>query len=147
MRLIRLLLGIVIWTCGGLLANLHAQTILAILPVMQQTPSWCWLATGEMIFKYYHIPPNAPNYQCGEARGQGANFTGLPGQLAVAGPCWANCLPCATFLQASMSLVPLTQGQIKAEIDAGHPIICRHFSRDANVASRAIGARSTDCRL
>ncbi|MEK0422069.1 MAG: hypothetical protein RLZZ161_1920 [Bacteroidota bacterium] len=40
---------------------------LNIPPVIQQTPVWCWLAVGEMVFKYYGLPTVNPagNYQCG----------------------------------------------------------------------------------
>jgi hypothetical protein len=128
-----------------------AQTVLNIVPVMQQTGSWCWLATGQMIFQYYGIPANHPtDFQCGEARGQGAIATGGTGQLAFAGPCWANCYACGGVgagtikgiynlitqypmivastagnrksLQAQFAIAPLSIAAIKVEIDAGHPI-------------------------
>lgn len=40
---------------------------LEIPPVEQQTQVWCWLATGEMIFKYFNVANANPNgnYQCG----------------------------------------------------------------------------------
>lgn len=42
------------------------QNTLSILPVMQQTKVWCWLACGEMIFKHFGIPSyNNQSYQCG----------------------------------------------------------------------------------
>ncbi|CAK0037483.1 Uncharacterised protein [Burkholderia pseudomallei] len=77
-------------------------TTLNVPPVQQATPAWCWLATGEMVFRYYGIPSNGagPNasssaYQCGEARGQGAVRVGPSGPLSFQGPCWMNCVPCA----------------------------------------------------
>jgi hypothetical protein len=40
---------------------------LGIKPVIQKTPVWCWLAVGEMVFKYYGVPNVNPAgiYQCG----------------------------------------------------------------------------------
>ncbi len=132
-------------------AQSTAQTVLNVTPVMQQTGSWCWLATGQMIFQYYGIPPNDPtDFQCGEARGQGAVPTGGVGQAAFIGPCWVNCYACgqvgagtiqgiynlvtqyprivaatvgnSTFLRAQLSTTPLSMAAIKVEIDAGRPI-------------------------
>lgn len=132
----------------------HAQTkLLPIRPVIQQTATWCWLATGEMIFRYYGVPANHPtNFQCGEARFQGATLTGNPA-IPVMGPCWANCQPCAgqsagsvqgilnmlTQYPAAMRLVtgnpasvvlqqPQATGRVSAavirtEIDAGRPMV------------------------
>jgi hypothetical protein len=40
--------------------------ILAIAPVAQQEPEWCWLASGQMVFQYFQVPSvNATSYQCG----------------------------------------------------------------------------------
>jgi hypothetical protein len=43
------------------------RSVLPIRPVEQQTKVWCWLATGEMIFRYYDLPNLNPsgNFQCG----------------------------------------------------------------------------------
>jgi hypothetical protein len=129
-----------------------APKIINIPPVQQSTPEWCWLATGEMIFRYYNIPMNAPEYQCGEARFQGAFQVAPGGPMAFAGPCWTNCIPCGNVsagsvqglvnmivqypygmsvvtgnnfrLQApQVSLTPMQALAVKAEIDAGRPII------------------------
>jgi len=45
----------------------NTGTVLPIAPVEQQTQVWCWLATGEMIFKHFGVPNLNPNgnYQCG----------------------------------------------------------------------------------
>jgi len=125
---------------------------LNIPPVVQKSPEWCWLATGEMIFRYYNIPGNAPDFQCGEARFQGAFQVAQSGPMAFNGPCWMNCIPCAGVgagsvqglvnmivqypygmsvvtggnyrLQAPrVSLTPMPVGAVMAEIDAGRPII------------------------
>ncbi len=55
---------------------------LAISPVEQQTQVWCWLATGEMIFKHYGIPNLNPNgnFQCG-----------IIGSIFNNSPCNSNC--------------------------------------------------------
>jgi hypothetical protein len=55
---------------------------LKISPVEQQTKVWCWLATGEMIFKYFNIPNLNPggNYQCG-----------IIGSIFYNTPCNNNC--------------------------------------------------------
>jgi len=68
---------------------------LDIDPVLQETASWCWLATGEMVFEYYNIPANDSDFQCGEAKGEGAQiFPGAAG-YTINGPCWNNCAACA----------------------------------------------------
>jgi hypothetical protein len=43
----------------------NSSQILAIQPVSQETPDWCWLASGQMIFQFFGIPAVNPNYQCG----------------------------------------------------------------------------------
>ena len=128
-----------------------SEKILTIRPAMQKTGSWCWLATGEMLFRYYGVPSNHPtDFQCGEARGQGAVPTGSQGQSAFSGPCWANCYACGNvgagtirgiynlitqypqivsrtagntrLLQAKFSTTALPIASVEAQIDAGHPI-------------------------
>jgi hypothetical protein len=127
------------------------QVILPIAPVPQQTGTWCWLATGQMIFQYYGVPANHPtDFQCGEARGQGAVPTGGLGQYAFAGPCWNNCYACGgvgagtivglynliiqypqivartvgntKLLQAQFAVSPLSFPALEVEINAGRPI-------------------------
>jgi hypothetical protein len=129
-----------------------AATILNIPPVLQKSPVWCWLATGEMIFRYYKVPANDTNYQCGEARFQGAHQVAPQGPAAFTGPCWLNCQPCAMvsagsvqglinmvvqypygmsvvsgrrfyFQNPRVSLGPMPPQEIKSEIDGGRPII------------------------
>jgi hypothetical protein len=43
----------------------NTTKILAITPVAQELPEWCWLASGQMVFQYFQIPAVNPNYQCG----------------------------------------------------------------------------------
>lgn len=38
---------------------------LPIAPKFQQTPVWCWLAVGEMVFSHFAVPEVNPNFQCG----------------------------------------------------------------------------------
>ncbi len=60
-------------SCGGnegssaqnVALQIPAQKQLAIAPVYQQTPLWCWAATLEMIYRYYGIASVNPNFQCG----------------------------------------------------------------------------------
>ncbi|RNI32832.1 hypothetical protein EFY79_19770 [Hanamia caeni] len=59
------------------------EKTLDIPPVYQQTPEWCWVSCGEMIFKYYDICSINPanNFQCGI--------------IALIGPaCNNNCFSC-----------------------------------------------------
>lgn len=81
-------------------ASALAATVLGIPPTVQQTDKWCWLATGEMIFRYYGVPANHPtDFQCGMARFEGSHILppGAPVTPAtfVPGQCWANCYACA----------------------------------------------------
>jgi hypothetical protein len=123
---------------------LHAGSrVLPIQPIAQQTPEWCWLASAEMIFRYYRIPPaNGISYQCG-----------IMG--AVTGPrsiCFTNCAACqfgsgsdansALVLQQYPQILqayffrsirvpqlavqlagrPLFPAEVEQQIDTGHPV-------------------------
>jgi hypothetical protein len=46
---------------------LSGAKLLPIAPVVQQTPVWCWVAVGEMLFQYYGVPDANPvgDFQCG----------------------------------------------------------------------------------
>lgn len=59
---------------------------LSIPPVAQESPVWCWVTVGEMVFRYYDVPNVNPfgDYQCGII---GARF-------GPATPCWNNCRAC-----------------------------------------------------
>lgn len=65
-------------------------SVLYVPPVMQETPVWCWLAVGEMVFKYYGLKSVNPggNYQCG--------IMGVMGYISggSCNACNANCLNC-----------------------------------------------------
>lgn len=59
---------------------------LAIPPVVQRTPVWCWVAVGEMVFRHFEVPNVNPvgEYQCG-----------IIGALAgPMHPCWGDCRRC-----------------------------------------------------
>ena len=87
----------------GFSSNAEAGKVLPIPPKLQSTPSWCWLATGEMVFKYYKIAQNHPtDFQCGEARFQGAVQVGIGGPMSFWGPCWVNCNNCRSASAGSV---------------------------------------------
>jgi len=116
---------------------------LDISPRIQESPVWCWVAVGQMVFEHYDIPNVNPNgdYQCG-----------IVGALAgPSSPCFGNCRLCnvaggtmnnikamivtyprdvqfllhqrVTQLSATVYDSPLSKGQVKTEIDAGRPIV------------------------
>jgi hypothetical protein len=66
----------------NLVSTENLKNILAITPVEQQTQVWCWLATGEMIFRHYNIANLNPdgNFQCG-----------IIGSIFYNSPCYTNC--------------------------------------------------------
>lgn len=114
---------------------------LAIDPVQQETPSWCWLAVGQMIFEHFDIPPLNPNYQCGIVAFWGARLT----PYGWVGPCMNNCGNCplpagglSTIeamlrqypvfaeerpLTFSSSGAPIGKAAIRTEIDSDRPIL------------------------
>jgi hypothetical protein len=122
------------------ISNAQAET-LSIRPVMQETPQWCWLAVGQMIFEHFNIPAVNPDYQCGVVAFWGAR----PGPYGWQGPCMSNCracpLPARSFntiqamlnqyprlagdqpLRFTSSYSPIETDTIKEEIDADRPIL------------------------
>ncbi|MEO5645437.1 MAG: papain-like cysteine protease family protein [Bacteroidia bacterium] len=66
----------------NVLSSANTQSQLSISPVEQQTQVWCWLATGEMIFRYFNLPNLNPgnNYQCG-----------IIGSIFPNTPCGSDC--------------------------------------------------------
>jgi len=116
---------------------------LSIPSVAQESPVWCWVTVGEMVFRYYDVPNVNPfgDYQCGII---GARF----GPATV---CWNNCRACQVpagnpseiirmlleypvfagrvFKQQVPGLLSrhvlsaITKDQVKREIDGGRPII------------------------
>jgi hypothetical protein len=69
------------------------QKTLPIPPVYQQTPEWCWVTCGEMIFRYFGICPINPiSYQCGI--------------IALLAPqCYNSCLSCIVGAGTSQRIV------------------------------------------
>jgi hypothetical protein len=64
--------------CLGLLLPISAMARaeaaeLAIAPVIQQTPEWCWAAAAEMVLRHFRFPDLNPagNYQCAIVGAQG----------------------------------------------------------------------------
>lgn len=118
-----------------------AGEALPIGGLAQNTPVWCWLASGEMVHRYYGQPNVNPfgNYQCG-----------MVGILYPA-TCGFNCGNCisgasswsmvndmivrypqeilrltpyaATPMRSSSSNASLTWDQVKAQIDNGWPVL------------------------
>lgn len=124
--------------------HLYPGVDLPVPPVMQQTPVYCWAASGEMIFQYYHVPSGfgGPSDQASIVRSTGGPFS----------PCWNNpggCIwPAGTSdtilfmlhtypevsrmltgnqsiprIMASFQNLPLTESQLKQQIDKGQPVL------------------------
>src|SRR3954468_23365556 len=121
----------------------HPAEQLSISPVAQETPEWCWLAVGQMIFEHFNIRNVNPagDYQCGIVAFWGAVQTPYGWQ----GPCMANCyrcpMPAGSFdtiramlnqyprlagdapLVFRSSASPITTAVIKEEIDNDRPLL------------------------
>lgn len=118
--------------------------VLNIAAVSQDTPVYCWAASGEMVFRYYDVPSGfgGPSDQCSIVASVGGPFS----------PCWKNCHACTwpagdpatiefmlhTYGEVSRMLtsnqsIPrlksdfkngsLTPAEIKTEIDNDRPFI------------------------
>lgn len=125
---------------AGSFAKESSKT-LSINPVMQETPEWCWLAVGQMIFQHYDVPELNRDYQCGIVAFWGAR----PTPSGWLGPCMANCracpLPAGSFstieamlrqyprlagvppLRFTSSSSPVSKVTIKDEIDNDRPVL------------------------
>src|SRR2546421_11035235 len=94
---------------AGRIAGIKPEQ-LSISPVAQETPEWCWLAVGQMIFQHFNIRNVNPagDYQCGIVAFWGA----VPTPYGWQGPCMANCyrcpLPAGSFdtIRAMLSQYP-----------------------------------------
>lgn len=138
--------------CGGLVgpcptptptatpaASLTGSRTLAIAPRQQQTDVWCWASSAEMVFRFYGLPSlNPVSYQCGIVA---AWFGGaclidcsqcrspigpMSNQLAVIqryGPYAQSLFIPSRVLSATLVFRSLTAAEVKAEIDAGRPIV------------------------
>jgi hypothetical protein len=126
------------------------QVIAGVPIVSQATPVWCWLASTEMILRYYNFgslyPGIAPDYDSGY---QCALVATMAGPLH---PCWQQCGGCVvpaghsdniTYVlkeypdvvryltrnlaapRLKMKVVPfaLSKSDIKGEIDAQRPVL------------------------
>jgi hypothetical protein len=120
--------------------------VLPIQPVVQETQVWCWLAVGEMIFKYLGIRNVNPAgiYQCGIIGALAAD------QYGMNHPCNVDCRNCVVpageevWVRAMLERYPavvqavygpaqqlvaghdsriLSPDEVAAEIDAGLPMI------------------------
>lgn len=128
-----------------------ASRMLSVPAVQQRTLVWCWLAVGEMVFRYYRVPAvNRYDYQCG--------IIGLIYQ-----PCFTNCtnrqciIPSGSNYGTLNMLVQyprlaanraisysqareLSLQTVVNNINAGRPIVCgispanRVYNRDAEHA-------------
>lgn len=139
-----------------------SHNILSVLPVMQQTKVWCWLACGEMIFKHYGIPSHDnQGYQCG--------IIGI-----ISGPqspCYSKCFDCEypsgsnygtlkmisnySMLAANKSFnfsesKQVSFEHIKLNIDNNKPLLCgtsttrRQFYSDAEHVVLVVGYSMKD---
>lgn len=86
------------------------SNLLQIEPVIQQTAVWCWVANGEMVFRYFGLPNVNPAgvYQCGII---GAYFG--PGTS-----CWNYCFSC---------VVPAGSAAVVLDMLIRYPIVIRPF--------------------
>lgn len=126
---------------------------LSIAPLYQDTPVWCWAASGEMIFRHFGVPAVNPRYQCGIVAFLGAPYTS----------CMNNCASCQvpahdiSVIKNMLEQYPvfaanalgrrdgrpirselggdLSAKQVQREIDAGRPIL---IGLSPSGASRAV---------
>jgi len=120
----------------------HADRVLPIAPVTQATPVWCWLAVGEMVFRYFDVPAVNEHFQCGLI---GAISIGTAKDI-----CASDCTKCtvpggdATTVTAMLTEYPrrasllkklksprlfvshgnvLTVDEVRKELDGDRPIL------------------------
>jgi hypothetical protein len=120
--------------------------VLPVTPVVQQTAVWCWVAVGEMIFRYLNIPNVNPAgiYRCGIIGALAAD------QYGLSHPCTFDCTQCvvpagseawirkmlerypvvvralgrsAPFLASEHDPGPLSPAMLAEEIDGGYPVV------------------------
>jgi hypothetical protein len=136
------LLALLGWAPGARGAALEPARALRLpIPaVVQATPLWCWAAVSEMVLRYHRLPAAHPagDYQCGIVAGLGGAcrddcrrcvfgagrlerivgvLAGYPQRVAEHG---ASSLP---GLRARALRRPLTLDELRAELDAGRPVI------------------------
>jgi hypothetical protein len=127
-RLIGLLTALV--AVGALLAPAARAGVLPIPPIVQQTQVWCWVAVGEMVFRYFGIANVNPYgvYQCGIIGALAADQSGM------SHPCASDCTQC---------IVPAgTEGWVRAMLER-YPAVVQAFAGSA----QQLGARHEDRAL
>ena len=138
LRHVRKTLGVLVGCILASFQSAHADDLLPIPPVVQQTEVWCWAAVSEMALVYYEYDSINPagQFQCGVV-------------ALLGGVCNTNCFSCVTGIGTLPNLVlalqayqqiaqrlgaagysfnshvggPLSPAQIRTEIDDGDPII------------------------
>ncbi len=119
--------------------GLPPQEALDITPVYQQTPVWCWVAVGEMVFRHYGVANINPvgNFQCGiiallhPACNQNCGNCIVPaGSLTTMNnmltqyPDFASRVSGrSTRITTQVSRSRLSLEALAAEIDAGRPVV------------------------
>jgi hypothetical protein len=116
---------------------------LPIQPATQKAGMWCWLTVGEMVFTYYKVPNLNPAgfYQCGiigtllpylcgmdctrcGSIGGGMGMTEFISDMLKKYPAAAKAPPInSDYVIRKGAACPLTEKDVKGEIDAGRPVI------------------------
>ena len=83
---------------GGFCSERAPAGDLAVNPVVQQAPGWCWAAAAQMVLSHYGFPNLNPNgnYQCGVVSAQG-------------GFCSANCAFCLSAAGSNQRVAAVIQ--------------------------------------
>jgi hypothetical protein len=88
---------------SGLSSERAGAGDLAINPIVQQAPAWCWAAAAQMVLSYYGFPNLNPSgdYQCGVVSAQG-------------GFCSANCAFCLNSGGSNQHVAAVIQAYAQA---------------------------------
>ena len=92
---------------GGFYSQQTRAGDLAINPVVQQAPGWCWAAAAQMVLAHYGFPNLNPNgnYQCGVVSAQG-------------GSCSANCGFCLNPAGSNQRVAAVIQAYAQSAAQA-----------------------------
>lgn len=120
--------------------TLAGEVKLHISPVFQDRPSWCWVAVGEMVFKYYYVPAvHRTDYQCGIVQGRNlckgiancdqcdltagdeATMVNMLEQYPLMATRGGTAGDIALTVQSKSG--SLSEAEVKNELDQGRPII------------------------
>lgn len=124
----------------GFQQHVVAGARLDVNPVLQETPEWCWITAGQMVFTFFGVANINPagNFQCGI--------------ISLAAPaCGKDCRNCASVPGGSLDRIrnmlleysqfatthsrtsaritadtyssPLSMNEVKTEIDSQRPIV------------------------